>query len=120
MLSIGTTAAGHVLRLASNLILTRLLFEEAFGLMALVGVFLQGLQSFSDIGLRPAVIQNPKGEEPEFLATAFTIQGVRGLLLASVAALGAAPFAAFYSPKGVGRQMTIASTKAKSAKSVVA
>ena len=96
LVSLGTTATSHMLRLASNLILTRLLFEEAFGVMALAGVFIQGLQLFSDIGLRPAIIQNPKGEEPEFLATAFTIQNVRGVILAAIAAIGAAPYAAFY------------------------
>ncbi len=96
VVSLITTASNHILRLVSNLILTRLLFEEAFGIMALVGVFLQGLQLFSDIGLRPAIIQNPKGDDPEFLATAFTIQNVRGVLLAALAALAAAPFAAFY------------------------
>lgn len=94
--SLASNLLGHVLRLTSNLVLTRLLFEEAFGIMALVGVFLQGLELFSDIGLRAAIIQNPKGEQPEFLATAFTIQVGRGVLLSGVAALGAAPFASFY------------------------
>jgi len=41
----------QALRLASNLILTRLLFPEAFGLMALVSVITVGLALFSDIGL---------------------------------------------------------------------
>jgi O-antigen/teichoic acid export membrane protein len=112
MVSVVTTGSSHLLRLASNLILTRLLFEEAFGIMALVGVFLQGLQLFSDIGLRPAIIQNPKGEEPEFLATAFTIQSVRGVFLAAVAALGAAPFAAFYAKPELAAILPIAGLNA--------
>ena len=53
------TIAGHggeqVVRLASNLIVTRLLLAEYFGLMALVSVFLIGLQLFSDIGIGPAL-----------------------------------------------------------------
>jgi len=48
----------QVIRLASNLILTRLLLTEHFGLMALVNVFLVGLWLFSDIGIGPALIQN--------------------------------------------------------------
>ncbi len=35
--------AGQVLRLGSNLVLSRLLFPEAFGLSALVAIFMLGL-----------------------------------------------------------------------------
>ncbi len=41
----------QALRLASNLILTRILFPEAFGLMALVTVVTVGLSLFSDVGI---------------------------------------------------------------------
>jgi O-antigen/teichoic acid export membrane protein len=71
----------NVLRLASNLILTRLLFPEAFGLMALVQVFMVGLQMVSDLGINLSIIQHDRGEEPDFLNTAWTIQIVRGVLL---------------------------------------
>ena len=77
------TAGGHgasiVLRLGSNLILTRLLAPDLFGLMALVNIFLQGLTMFSDLGIGPAVIQNRRGEEPQFLRTAWTAQVIRGV-----------------------------------------
>src|SRR5262245_35834854 len=50
MTSAAWTVGGWVLmqalRFASNLILTRLLFPEAFGLMALVFVFVTGLHMF--------------------------------------------------------------------------
>lgn len=68
----------QALRLAANLILTRLLFPEAFGLMTLVNVILVGLQMFSDFGLVPAISQNPRGDDPDFLDTAWTIQVIRG------------------------------------------
>jgi O-antigen/teichoic acid export membrane protein len=87
---------GQVIRLASNLILTRLLFAEAFGLNALCSVLIQGLQLFSDIGLGPSVIQNRRGDDPRFLHTAFTMQVVRGLLLFLVACALTVPFARFY------------------------
>src|SRR5690606_17348568 len=48
----------YILRLLSNLALTRLLFPEAFGLMALVNATLRGLKMFSDIGLNLSIIQN--------------------------------------------------------------
>lgn len=88
--------ASQVLRLASNLILARLLFPEAFGLMALVNVFLQGLQMFSDIGIGPSIIQNPRGEDPVFLRTAWTVQVIRGFLLWAVCWAGAPLAAVFF------------------------
>lgn len=73
--------AQQVLRLGSTLILTRLLFPEAFGLMALAQVFLQGLTMLSDIGVGPSIIQNKRGDDPDFLATAWTMQVIRGFAL---------------------------------------
>lgn len=86
----------QVLRLGSNLILTRLLFPEAFGLMALVQVFMQGLHMFSDVGIAPSIIQNERGKDPAFLNTAWTIQAGRGLMLWICACLIAWPAAQFY------------------------
>lgn len=86
----------QVLRLAGNLVLTRLLFTEAFGLMALVSVFMTGLALFSDVGIGPSIIQNKRGDDRRFLDTAWTLQVGRGALLWIAACIGAAPFAAFY------------------------
>ncbi|WP_375227273.1 oligosaccharide flippase family protein [Roseobacter sp. S98] len=71
----------NILRLVSNLILTRLLFPEAFGLMALVQVFTTGLQMFSDIGINTSIIQSKRGEDPDFLNTAWTLKIIRGFIL---------------------------------------
>jgi O-antigen/teichoic acid export membrane protein len=68
----------NALRLGSNLILTRLLFPEAFGLMALVQVFLTGLQMFSDFGLQASVIRSSPRRGSGFLHTAWTVQILRG------------------------------------------
>ncbi|SDF31394.1 oligosaccharide flippase family protein [Limimaricola pyoseonensis] len=88
--------AGQVLRLASNLILTRLLFPEAFGVMAIVLVFVMGLTMFSDVGIGPAIMQSRRGDDPDFLDTAWTIQIGRGVLL-WLAALGLSwPVAQWY------------------------
>lgn len=86
----------QVLRLASNLILTRLLFPEAFGLMALVYVFMQGLNNFSDVGITPAIMQSKRGDDPKFLDTAWTIQIARGFILWMVTFVLAAPAAHFF------------------------
>ncbi len=78
---LGSGYARQGLRLASNLVLTRLLFPEAFGLMALVSSLQQLLHLFSEIGVGSSVIHHPEGREPLFLNTAWTIQILRGLIL---------------------------------------
>lgn len=87
---------GNGIRLASNLILTRLLLPEHFGVMALVNVTLTGLHMFSDIGIGPNVIQHPRGEERSFLHTAFSIQALRGFWLTLAGFAVAWPVARFY------------------------
>src|SRR5205085_6387616 len=64
--------ANVVLRLGSNLVLARLLVPQMFGIMRIVNIFAQGLQMFSDVGIGPVIIQNPRGDEPAFLNTAWT------------------------------------------------
>jgi O-antigen/teichoic acid export membrane protein len=94
--ALGAHAASQMIRLASSLILTRLLFPEAFGLMALVAMVIYALEMLSDIGLGPAIIREPRGENRNFLATAWTLQAIRGALLWAVGCLAAAPMAALY------------------------
>ncbi|MEX1369325.1 MAG: oligosaccharide flippase family protein [Nannocystaceae bacterium] len=86
----------QVLRLGSNLVLAYLLFPEAFGIMALVNVFLVGMEMFSDFGVWRSCIQNPRGNDPQFLGTAFTIQAVRGVAIWGCTCLLAWPYARFY------------------------
>ena len=95
-ITLGGTTGQQLMRLASNLILTRLLFPEVFGLMALVQTFMVGLQMFSDIGIRPSIVQSNRGEDPVFLNTAWTIQVGRGFLLWLGACALAWPLAVFY------------------------
>jgi O-antigen/teichoic acid export membrane protein len=84
------------IRFCSNLLITRLLFPEQFGIMALVNVFVVGLQLFSDIGIGPNIIQSDRGDDPQFLNTAWTVQVSRGLILWIAACLVAWPLAHFY------------------------
>ena len=84
------------LRLLSNIALAYLLFPEAFGVMALVTVFLTGLQQFSDVGITQSIVQSERGDEPVFLNTAWTIQIARGFLLWAIATALAWPMAKFY------------------------
>jgi O-antigen/teichoic acid export membrane protein len=79
--SVMMSGGEHILRFASNLILTRLLFPEAFGLMAMVQVFLMGVNAVTTIGLRASVVQSPRGDDETFLNTIWTIQIARGILI---------------------------------------
>lgn len=84
------------LRLVSNIILTKLLFPEAFGLMAMVQVFIVALQTFSDIGIKTAIVQSKRGDDPVFLDTAWTLQILRGFALWLMSCVIAWPAAKIY------------------------
>jgi O-antigen/teichoic acid export membrane protein len=86
----------QLLRFGSNLILTRLLFPEAFGLMAIVQTVMIGLTMMSDIGIQPSIIQNKRGDEPSFLNTAWTIQVMQGAFIFLAVFVTAPFFATFY------------------------
>lgn len=94
--TLGGHASSQVIRLGSNLILSRLLFPEAFGLMALVFTFLSGLQMLSDFGVFPNIIQSKRGDDPTFLNTAWTLNAIRGAFLWLGACLLAFPVSQFY------------------------
>ncbi|MEL6959396.1 MAG: oligosaccharide flippase family protein [Pseudomonadota bacterium] len=96
LITMGSFGGSKVLRLVSNLILTRILFPEAFGMMALIAVFTGALEMFSDTGIKASIIQNKRGNDPIFLNTAWTVQIFRGILLYIVALLLCGPAADFY------------------------
>ena len=95
VISIFGFGSEQVLRFGANLLLTRLLVPEAFGLMMIVNTVMVALQLFSDLGIRPAIIQNER-DDPGFLNTAWTMQVWRGVALWIVACATAYPLAWFY------------------------
>lgn len=95
--TVASYGASQILRFGSNLVLTRLLSPELFGLMALVSVFIVGLNLFSDIGLGPSIIQNRRGDDPKFLNTAWTLQVIRSFLIWCCCFVIAWPAAQLYS-----------------------
>jgi O-antigen/teichoic acid export membrane protein len=107
--TITSHGGGQMIRFLSNLIMTRLLFEEAFGMMAIVSTFIVGLTLFSDIGIGPSIIQNKSGEKPEFYNTAWTIQVVRGFIIFIVALIGSIPFSMFYNEPMLAKLIAVSS-----------
>jgi O-antigen/teichoic acid export membrane protein len=77
----------QLLRFGSNVVLTRFLMPEAFGLMSLVWVFIFGLEMLSDVGVGPAIIRSERGDDPLLLDTAWTVQIIRGFILFALSAL---------------------------------
>lgn len=84
------------LRLASNLILARLLMPEAFGLMAIVTIIMVGLDMFTDVGLNTSLVQNRHGDNQAFINTAWTIKIIRGFVIAAILLAIGSPVAEFY------------------------
>ena len=84
------------LRMVSSVVLARLFSPEIFGLMTLLTTVLVGLNLFSHLGLGDSVIQSPRGDEPVFLSTAWTLQVLRGGGLWVITVLLAWPVAHFY------------------------
>ena len=84
------------LRLVNNVILARLLAPPIFGLMAVVNAIRTGVELLSDVGILQNIISSPRGEDPLFYDTAWTLQALRGLVLAAVCMLLAVPIARFF------------------------
>lgn len=80
-------------RLLGNIVLAWLLFEEAFGILVPVRVFLIGMQLFSDVGIGPSIVRSKRGEDPTFLRTVWTVQVMRGLVLYGICWALAGPYA---------------------------
>jgi O-antigen/teichoic acid export membrane protein len=96
LFQMGGYGAQQLLRIGSNLILTRLLYPAAFGQATIVTTLATGLVMLSDVAVQPCVVQSKRGDDPAFLNTAFTLQVLRGLALAVVMVALAKPTAWFY------------------------
>jgi O-antigen/teichoic acid export membrane protein len=74
--SLGTQA----IRFGGNLLMTRLLFPEAFGLMGITQAIWIGVSLLCDVGLSQSVIRSSRNDE-QFLNTIWTIQILRGCII---------------------------------------
>lgn len=92
----GGMGVENVLRFARNMLLARLLAPEAFGVMAVVSSVALCFQTFTDIGVRQAVIQHERGGSRELLNGAFWLSLGRGAVLYALAFAAAPHVASFY------------------------
>jgi len=86
----------HALRLVGNLIMTRLLFPEAFGLMLIVSLVLTAMHMLSDAGIAQAVISKGRDKGQSYLNTAWTLMCIRGVSLMLIGFALAWPISVYY------------------------
>ena len=89
------TAATLVLRLGSNIVLTRLLDPHAFGVVGVIISVMMVLTMLSDLGFFDFVIRHKRGGERRFLDVIWTIRLGQSALQSLVMALSAWPVALF-------------------------
>ncbi|MBI1365817.1 MAG: oligosaccharide flippase family protein [Alphaproteobacteria bacterium] len=92
----GTFVAQNVLRLASNLVLTRLLAPEAFGVVGVLMSINYVLQMLTDIGYSAFLIRSPEAHQPRFLNVVWTIRLLRSVVLTVFMLIFAGAFAAAF------------------------
>lgn len=83
----GSHVLSQFIRLAGNLVMTRLLLPESFGLMAIVFTLLLALGLLSDIGSGTVMVQSQRGADEDFVNTAWTLQVIRGWALWAIGVL---------------------------------
>jgi O-antigen/teichoic acid export membrane protein len=88
-----TYSASAVFRLASSLVLTRLLTPEAYGIFGILYSFLFIVELVSDVGSAALLIRHPRGQELAFIHTVWTIRLARSLINCLIIFFGA-PLAA--------------------------
>lgn len=71
------------MRLGSNLVLTRLLAPDAFGLIGLAMTVITALSLLSDIGINRSIIREADGDSPAFLHAAWRAKVLRGAVIAT-------------------------------------
>ena len=99
----------QLIRLSANIVLTRLLAPELFGIMTIVNAFRTGVELVSDVGIGQNIISNKNADDPDFYNTAWTLQSIRGLLLWVIACGAAAPVAHFYEAPSLRLILPVAS-----------
>lgn len=87
----GGSVAEQGSRFARNMVLARILAPNAFGTMAIVLSSSSVISSFTDVGVKAAVIQNPRGGEDAYLNAAWWL-GMGRALCVYLIVFAAAPW----------------------------
>lgn len=68
-------------RFIRNIILVRVLAPDDFGIMAMIMAVVYGFKALSGVGVQQSIIQNKKGDEPEFLNSAWWFSLALGVII---------------------------------------
>jgi O-antigen/teichoic acid export membrane protein len=110
--TLGGYAAAQLVRLASNLLLSRLLSPDDFGLTRIPNVVLLGVHLLSDIGIGTAIIQSKRGDDPRVIDTAFSLQALRGVYVFLAVSILGFPLAWWYGQPDYQWMMPVAGATA--------
>jgi lipopolysaccharide exporter len=92
----GGSVAEQAFRFGRSMVLTRLLAPEAFGIMAVVMSASSVIHTITDIGVKEALIQNPRGTEDHYMRAAWWLGLGRAVSIAAFVCLVAPWIAKFY------------------------
>ena len=67
------------IRLASSLILTRLLLPEAYGVMTVINSIGYVVEMIGDIAVTMSLVRHERGDQRDYLNTAWTLRLLRAL-----------------------------------------
>ncbi|MGE8104785.1 oligosaccharide flippase family protein [Allorhizobium sp. NPDC080224] len=100
--TVGTYALTVVLRFGSNVVLTRLVAPDVFGMVMIVTTLKIGMELLTDVGIGQSVVRNENADNVRFRYTAWTLQVLRSFLLCTLLLLASFPLGAFYDvPPGI-------------------
>lgn len=94
--TLGAFGVTTTLRLATNVILARLLTPEIFGTLLIVYSLRTGIELITDIGIGQNIVQSKNAENPDFYNTAWSLQLIRSFFLWAAFSAAATPIAHFY------------------------
>lgn len=95
-------------RFARNMLLARLLAPSAFGAMAIVLSSASLIASFSDVGVLPAIIQNPHGGKRGYLNAAWWLGMARAICMYATIFIAAPWVARFYGNSDLSALLRVA------------
>ncbi len=89
-------AAQAIIRFGASLILTRILFPDAYGVISILMSLVFVVEMLADIGIYPFIIRDKDAEEPEVRDTAWTMRLGRASLNTVIVFFGAPTIASLY------------------------
>ncbi|HEX6708117.1 MAG TPA: oligosaccharide flippase family protein [Albitalea sp.] len=96
-----------VLKLLSSVILTRLLYPEAYGIITMIASIAYVIEMISDVGVLGLMIRHERADEPVFINTMWTLRLVRGAINAGIVFVLAPLLAGLYEEPALAEALRI-------------